>query len=118
MTAPDGGNSDDHPNQIQLQQYRRQRGAQPRTQPRRGDAIAKQATREATQLYDVCTKDGAFLMTAPMMVISEVFKMHRDAAHRVVTELASSPVSVVHFNNRRPMWQIDQIVIGVSRHRR
>jgi hypothetical protein len=24
----------------------------------------------------------------------------------------------VHFNNRRPLWQINQIVIGVAKHRR
>jgi len=65
--------------------------------------------------YDVFAirngKRGALLMTAPMAVISAAFELHSDATERVVLELDHGPYSIVHFNGKPSLLDVEAILI-------
>lgn len=53
------------------------------------------------QAYTVHSRDGEWLMTAPMMIISAFFCMRREATARVLAELdGGATTSKVCFNGR------------------
>jgi hypothetical protein len=83
----------------------------------RGNIAFANMESDMTKLYDVFSVrneaiDETYLMTAPMMVVAAAFNLPREAAKRVEFELGNNvPFSSVHFNSRRSILNLDQILI-------